>query len=346
MVRVPLSHLCARQLQRLLASMVGIVIVTITVSCGSGDSGSSIDFGADTPTIDSDEPSTFLLEDELLGNEQQSINFVDCELTLPCLWTSTDVGLSISVESIVVDLFSNSLATSYEIRSARDTGVGLLGTAVLIDSDGTRYSANPAELNNDAIGFDLGNTVQVLAGIGVGINQSFRGVPEFTTRSVARYTLEFAEAGVVHRVGFLNLPLDSSSGQGVNCRLQLPCIWNHPDDEYSVTVLLADGAQDGRLAVHFSVDVFANSVLTLAQGSLAKGNDGTIFEPKIQTLGDESDYRTVELRAVAGATVMGSQTYFRTAEHLSTSLKQLELRIDQENTAEVTFPVFNDIPLN
>jgi len=346
MVRVLLFHLCTRRRQRLVSSLFYILVVTIATSCSSGDSGTTIDLESGSPTLSLNEPSTFLLEDELLGNEQQSTEFVDCKLTLPCQWSSTDVGLDISVESIIGDLFSDSLATTYEIQSFRDTSVGLLGTAALIDSDGRRYTANPAELINESAGFDVGNTVRVLAGIGVGVNQSFRGVPEFTTRSVARYTMEIAEVGFVHRVGFLNLPLDSASGQGVNCRLQLPCTWHHPDDEYSVTVLLADSVQDSRLAVYFSVDVFANSVLTLAQGSVAKGNDGTIFDPKIQTLGDQSDYLKIELPAVSGATVMGSQTYFRTAAHLSTSLKQLELRIDQENTAEVTYPVFNDIPLN
>ncbi|MBX2825176.1 MAG: hypothetical protein KTR33_10635 [Gammaproteobacteria bacterium] len=342
MPRNSIVRVSSRILERACISALCFVLV----ACGSGQSDGTLNLNADPSNLNLDSPDTVLLEDELSDNEQPQLSYHDCQQKLPCEWTSPDTGITVVFESVISDVFADSLVTSYEIHTTRDTSVSLVGSASLVDSDGRRYTAHSPELNTTSAAYEAGNTIRVLAGIGIGVKQAFRSVPEFTTRFIARYLMEIAEAGVVHRVGFKNLPLDSSTGLGTNCRLQLPCTWNDAEDEYSVTVLLVDGMQEGRLAIHFSVDVFANSLVSLAQGSIAKGNDGTIFTPKIQTLGDQSDYLKVEVRAVSGATLMGSQTYFRTAQHLSTSLKQLELRIDLENTAEVVFPVFNDLPLN
>lgn len=324
-------------------SFLNLTILAFAALTGCSGGG-TLDRISDVEKLAANSP---LNDDSLTPAEQDSLSdFTDCDSRLPCVWSSRDTGITITLEAVGSDSITGRLEIAYIVQTTRDTRLQLLERASAVDSTGGNYIGLLPEHGSSNVVSGTNGAFELLAGIRLTVNQSFRQATPLSIRSVARFSFEFIENSMSHKVGFLNLPLGSATGDEIDCKGSVPCTWRADNEEYNVTVILAEGLTAGRLLVHYQVDAFEDVRMYVDTGSIAIGNEGTVFMPKIHTFGDTSDYRPFESVVFADASASGVQSYFRTADQSATRLKKLTLDLSQIGTPGGGVPVFTNLPLD
>ncbi|MBX2839880.1 MAG: hypothetical protein KTR35_23690 [Gammaproteobacteria bacterium] len=335
--------------RRLFLSLLLLAGLTTLTACDSGSSG-GIQFPAEltegNSSLGNFDPVEQPLEDAA-PNDNSALRFANCDLEIPCDWFSLDLAIEVSIVNVYADPLTNRLEVQYTLTTTHDTSLRWLATATAVDSVGQVYALASTRLDTTGEILSDDQEVDLLAGIGLTITQTFQQSPAHSTRSIARLTINILEGGTKHRIGYLDLPLGADTGEEVDCANRTPCVWESANGEFHVTILSADGlSSGGRLTVRYEVEAFENIVIQSDPGSIAVGNDGTTFEPKFHKLGDEEDYLPFETNLFSGEAIPGSQSYFRHANRDATMLRKLSLKLSQIGAPQAGSPVYINVPLN
>jgi len=331
-------------------------LLLISAGCGSNSSGDLAAVLAGENGIDDVLPGgiesrgdleTPILNDDSTFGTPGAVKYTDCDGEVPCAWVSADRGLKFTVENVHTGAVSGKLELRYTLQTTRDTSLRWLSTGGAVDSEAQNYVGLEAVI--DSTGEDIADNrkIDLLAGVVTSITQNFQQSPAHSTRSISRLTVNLLEGGIKHGIGFVNLPLDADTGKEIDCRNRTPCNWTAENEEFEVNLISADGLSiGGRLTVLYQVEVFEDLVLKSDTGSIAIGNDGANYKPKLHSLGETLDYRAFETDLFAGTLVSGSQTYFRHIKRSATRLKKLTLNLSQVGVSVADSPVFKNVPVN
>lgn len=324
-----------------------IVCFFVITGCGSGDGISQANnypFGATESTTQNGSPLS--LNDGLDQDSAANSKKIDCENKLPCVWLSADAGLIVTVESIGTGNAASNLEIRYSLQTTRDTKIRWLPSVLLIDESSRQYTLLSTEVGSEVL--TSNNTARNLfAGARLGVNQSFRESPDHSTQLLSRYAVSFVEAELRHQVEFTNLPIDGENGEEIDCLFKRPCRWISPNEEFGVTIILADSPlTTGRLTLHYQIEAFEDITLLVETDSTAIDNLGVIYTPKTHTVDSQSDYLDFEVPVFADTVTSADLTFFRAKDTAATSLKKLSLSILQDNTEFVGSPLFINIPLD
>ena len=273
---------------------------------------------------------------QTVGNPGEN---VDCENLLPCRWLSTESAFAVTIGSVDNVGSLQQLTVSYVINTLHDTNL-LMGNG----SDASGASGGLYKLTKISLGSGNGNSPQaVLAG--ASIHGEFTYDKPATDTSLMSWSITIIDNGLARTALFKNLPIGPDEQLAIDCRSSLPCIWTSAREDITVSLLSAGGfSSNGRLNVNFHAITTREMSIVIDVGSLATGNNGTQFEARTHSLGEEMGFAAISKPVLAGVSVPGNISFFRSPKTPS-GLRSLDIVLYEDAPTARWNPMFENLPI-
>lgn len=280
-----------------------------------------------------DDDSTILAT----GIEGRAGAVVDCEGLLPCRWLSGDGGLMVTATRVENSGATGGLEVDYRVEATRSASVSLGGSSSATDIGGAVLIPISRELD------DTRGETPIDIAVSRGINGSV-GYDEAAALSLSRWSVSLMDSGFARNAVFLDLPVGRADSAPGECEFILPCTWTSADGLASVTLTVAGGiVAESRLSVGLEIETATNLILAL-DGTDAIGSDGTRFQSRSMTLGNDSHYQLVTGESIEGVS-MGAHVDFLRVATQPQSLRQLTLDLYRDEPVPRWDIRFEDVPL-
>ena len=264
---------------------------------------------------------------------------VDCQQTLPCRWLSDDTQFSVTVTNTDNIGAQGRLAIEYSVLTAHDTQVLIASTEPAVDSAGSVY--NPSALRlGDVVG---GSAQGVIAGNPV--NAAIEFDNPSTAATIDSWSIGLSDSGLTRQPVFSGIPIGSATSQFSDCGNVLPCAWESPAKDVTITLLSVNGSgSTNALSTSFKVEATSSITVAVDEGATAVGTDGMNFRGRTHSLGIETGAEKLISNTVAGAQVAGTVFFFRT-QSMSPALQLLSLVIYEDRPVPRWNPSFINVPI-
>lgn len=276
-------------------------------------------------------------DEEPVGIEGFPGSVVDCEISLPCSWLSSDGGLTVTASRVENSGATGGLEIDYRVRATRATAVSLGGNSTATDASGAVLVPSSRELD--------GSRGQVPVDIAVArsIHGSV-GYAEAATIGLTSWSISLLDNGFAREAVFLNLPVGRAESVPGECEFKLPCTWISADGLATVTLTVAGGLiGESRLSVGVEIETVTDLQLAL-DGTTAIGEDGTRFQSRLMSLGTNSHYELVTAESIAEIALGAHVDFLRVATQ-PMSLKELTLDLYRDEPVPRWDISFRDVPL-
>jgi len=264
---------------------------------------------------------------------------VNCNMTLPCRWVSADTGFSVTITSTDNIGAQGRLSIEYSILTAHDTQVLIASTDQAVDSAGSRYEPSALRLG-EGIG---GRAQGVLAGSE--INAGIEFDRPSTADALSTWRISLSDSGLVRQPTFTNIPIGSATTQLADCANTLPCAWESPQGDVTITLLNVSGSgSTNLLTTSFKVETTRSATVAIDSGATAVGIDGMSYKGRTHSIGLETGAQKITANTIPGAHVAGTVFFFRT-QAMSPSLQNLTLTVYEDRPVPRWNPSFLSVPV-
>ena len=287
---------------------------------------------AATPVAITDTP----VEAASIGAPGASVN---CDLALPCRWLSDDSQFFVTVTNADNIGSSGRLVIEYSVSSLHDTQVNVSNTESAVDTAGSFYKPSALRL-----GEATGRSTQgLLAGESVPASILFDSPG--SADSIDYWSIGLSDSGLIRQPVFSGIPIGSATAEAVDCTNTLPCAWESPANDVTITLLSASGSgTSNRLSTSYKVETTRNLAVAVDAGATATGTDGMSYEGRTHAIGAATGAEKLTGNVIAGAQLSGTVFFFRT-QSMSEALQTLSLIIYEDTPVPRWNPEFLNVPV-
>jgi len=264
---------------------------------------------------------------------------VDCQKALPCSWVSADSQFTVTVGNADNIGERGRLSIEYEITTSHDTEILVATADPAIDDAGISYEPSAVSLGNGT----GGSTRGVMAGATLPASIEFDSLSNAGT--LTSWTIGLSDAGLLRQPEFTNIPVGPATTEHTDCQNMLPCVWESPDGEVTITLLSTNGSgASNRLSTSFKVETVKRTVVAVDRGATAVGVDGLTYLGRTHTVGVQNGSQKITSSTLPGAFV-GGTVYFSRTQAMSPSLQHLSLIIYEDSPTPRWNPQFLSVPI-
>jgi hypothetical protein len=264
---------------------------------------------------------------------------VDCAQSLPCRWVSDDLQFAVTLTNADNIASRGRLSIQFSINTLHDSQVSIARPDQAIDSSDQTFQPE-----NQALGD--GNGVSALP---VTAGSALTGSINFDQASadnlISLWSITLLDAGIIRSASFSNLPVGSATEQIADCMNVLPCIWESPGQDVTITLLsVGNQSTANRLTANFSLITNSDAAVAVDVGSSAVGIDGTRFTGRTHSLAGSTSYEKLSTTTRSFAQLAGSIYFYRT-DSTTESLQDLSLIIYKDEPIPRWNPRFTAVPV-
>ena len=264
---------------------------------------------------------------------------VNCDLTLPCRWLSDDSQFFVTVTNADNIGSSGRLVIEYSVSSLHDTQVTVSSTEPAIDNAGGNYGISAVRLG-EAEGTD---TQELLAGESAPASIQFDSVA--SADSIDYWSIGLSDSGLLRQAVFRGIPIGSETTLAADCTNALPCVWESPAKDATITLLNVTGSGTiNQLRASFTVETTRDLTVAVDAGATATGTDGMSYRGRTHSIGDDTGAGKLTGNTIAGAQITGTVFFFRT-QSVSEALQTLSLIVYEDIPLPQWNPEFFNVPV-
>ena len=268
---------------------------------------------------------------------------VNCELALPCRWLSDDSQFFVTVTSADNIGALGELVIEYSVSSLHDTEVSISSTEAAIDSAGGEYQISAFRLG-EAEGEAEGADAQALLA-GESVPASIQFDSASSADSINFWSIGLSDSGLERQPVFSGLPIGSATTLAADCANALPCVWQSPAGDVTITLQAVSGAGSvNQLSASFEVEATRDLTVAVDAGATATGTDGMSYRGRTHTIGSETGSGKVTGNTIAGSQIVGTVFFFRT-QSISEALQTLSLIVYEDGPVPRWNPEFFNVPV-
>ena len=288
------------------------------------------------PATISDATEDPLVEPVTTGDPGADVN---CNLELPCRWLSDDSQFFVTVTNADNIGSLGRLVIEYSVSSLHDTQVNVSSTEPAIDLAGSVYTPSALRLG-DAVG---GGAQGLLAGESLPATIQFSSAG--SAESIDFWSIGLSDSGLIRQPVFSGIPIGSATTEPADCANALPCAWESPANDVTITLLSATGSGTiNQLTTSFRVETTRNLTVAVDAGATALGTDGMSYEGRTHSIGVETGAEKLTGDVIAGAQLPGTVFFSRT-QSMSEALQTLSLIIYEDDPVPRWNPEFLNVPI-
>ena len=288
------------------------------------------------PVAIPDSITDMTIEPVIIGAPGASVN---CDLALPCRWLSDDSQFFVTVTNADNIGAQGRLSIEYSVSSLHDTQVNISNTESAVDSAGDIYMPSALRLG-EALG---GSAEGIVAGASITASIQFDNAS--TANNIDYWSIGLSDSGLIRQPVFSGIRIGSATTQPADCANTLPCEWESPAKDVTITLLTASGSgSTSQLSTSFKVETTRDLVLAVDAGATAAGSDGMSYRGRTHSIGIETGAEKLTGSVTAGARLAGSVFFFRT-QSMSQSLQNLSLIVYEDSPVPRWNPEFLNVPV-
>lgn len=264
---------------------------------------------------------------------------VDCAQTLPCRWISADSQFEVTITSADNIGSQDRLTIEYAIQTSHDTELYIANTDPAVDSTGASFE--PAAL---LLGERNGRVLlSVVAGTTTEARVEFDSSSEADVLS--NWTIGLSDSGLIRQPAFTGIPLGDATDFQADCSGLLPCVWDSPDGNATVTLLSVNNSgSTNQLTVNFKIETLEDTTVAINSGAFAIDIEGLNYKGRTHGIGLENSGEELTATAFSGALVAGNIYFFRT-QTVSSMLQLLSLVVYEDRPVPRWNPEFLSVPV-
>ena len=268
---------------------------------------------------------------------------VNCELALPCRWLSDDSQFFVTVTSADNIGALGELVIEYSVSSLHDTEVSISSTEAAIDSAGGEYEISAFRLG-EAEGEAEGADAQALLA-GESMSASIQFDSASSADSIDYWSIGLSDSGLERQPVFSGIPIGSATTLAADCANTLPCVWQSPAGDVTITLQAVSGAGTiNQLSASFELEATRDLTVAVDAGATATGTDGMSYRGRTHTFGSETGSAKLTDNAIAGSQIVGTVFFFRT-QSMSEALQTLSLIVYEDSPVPRWNPEFFNVPV-
>lgn len=263
----------------------------------------------------------------------------DCAQSLPCRWVSDDLQFAVTLTNADNIASRGRLSIQFSVNTLHDSQVSIARPDQAIDSSDQTFQPE-----NQTLGDGNGVSAQpVTAG------SALMGSMSFDTASsdnlISSWSTTFLDAGTIRSASFSNIPVGSATTQIADCMNVLPCVWESPNQDVTITLLsVGNLSTANRLTANFSLTTNSDTTVAVDVGSSAVGMDGARFSGRTHSLAGNTSFEKLTATTRSFALLAGSIYFYRT-DSTTEFLQDLSLIIYKDEPIPRWNPRFTAVPI-